>query len=162
MLDDYDARDPENGTFYAGAREGFGAYVESLRREERGEALPPGYAPQSHRWLVEAGEIIGGEIIGIVRVRHRVDTPFLAEEAGHIGYDVPPSRRGQGYGVASLMAGLARARELGLTEVLVFADAANPASWRTIERCGGVLEREAVSEHYGCLNRRYRIALPSF
>jgi predicted acetyltransferase len=97
------------------------------------------------------------EIVGIARVRHNIDTPFLAEEAGHIGYDVPPAHRGRGYGVASLRAALAEARRLGLQRVLLCCDDDNPASWRTIEACGGVLESEFHSRHFECLVRRYWI-----
>ncbi len=156
MLDDYEAHDPENGAFYASARADFDAYVGSLHDEEAGIDLVPGFVLCSHRWLLD--EV--GTLIGIVRVRHNIDTPFLSQEAGHIGYDVPPSQRGRGYGIASLQAGLTRAQELKLERVLICADAGNPASWRTIERCGGVLEREFRSEHYHCLVRRYWIEIP--
>lgn len=154
MLDDYDRFDPENGAFYADARENFSAYVDLLHDQERGVRLPRGFVPCSTRWLID-----GGEIVGIVRVRHNIDTPMLAEEFGHIGYDVPPSKRRRGYGVATLRAGLDCARGLGVTNVLLFADSCNPASWKTIERCDGVLESEQVSEHYKLLVRRYRIEL---
>ncbi len=153
MLDDYGARDPQCGEFYAAARADFPAYVQSLLDEEQGINLPPGYVPCSHRWLVDDGE----EIVGIVRVRHNISTEFLANEAGHIGYDVPPCYRRRGYGIGCLQAGLARARELGLERVLVCADTDNPASWRTIEHCGGILEVECYSPHYQTLIRRYWI-----
>jgi predicted acetyltransferase len=153
MLDDYDAHDPENGEFYAAARLDFDAYVRSLLDEERGVDLPEGYVPCAHRWLLDAAE----DIVGVARVRHSIDTPFLAKEAGHIGYDVPPAHRGQRYGIASLRAALAEAQRLGLGRVLLCCDADNPASWRTIEACGGVLERELHSQHFECLVRRYWI-----
>lgn len=156
MLDDY-SRDPENGEFYALARRDFDAYVGSLHDEERGINLRPNYVPCSHRWLLISDEEIGG----IVRVRHNVDTPFLASEAGHIGYDVPPSYRGQGYGTQCLKAGLDEARALGIEKVLLFADSDNEPSWRVIERCGGVLESESYSEHYKCPVRRYWIDVPA-
>jgi predicted acetyltransferase len=155
MLDDYAAGGPRSAEFYAAARADFLAYVQSLLDEEQGINLPPGYVPCSHRWLVDDG----GEVVGVVRVRHNISTEFLANEAGHIGYDVPPSYRRRGYGIACLQAGLARARELGLERVLVCADADNPASWRTIERCGGILEAERYSPHYKTLSRRYWIDL---
>lgn len=155
MLDDYDAYDQEDAEFYAGARADFCAYVQSLLDEEHGLNLPEGYVPCSHRWLVDEA----GQIVGIARVRHNIETPFLAEEAGHIGYDVPPAHRGCRYGIASLRAALTEARHLGLERVLLCCDADNPASWRTIEACGGVLEREFHSEHFECLVRRYWIEL---
>jgi predicted acetyltransferase len=154
MLDDYEAHDPENAGHYKAARSDFGEYVQSLHDDERGLI---GVVPCSHRWLVESE----GAIVGVVRVRHQLLTGFLADEVGHIGYDVPPAWRGRGLGVAALNAGLDHARELGLGQVLLYADTDNPASWRTIERCGGVLESEHVSPHYGCLVRRYSITLES-
>jgi predicted acetyltransferase len=153
MLEDYDLRDPQNGGFYARGREDFPAYVQSLEDEEHGINIRPGWVPCSHRWLLDDT----GAIVGIVRVRHNLNNPFLAEEIGHIGYDVPPSYRGQGYGIACLQAGLDMARTLQLKRVLVCADTDNPASWRVIEHCGGVLEVERYSPHYKKLFRRYWI-----
>lgn len=153
MLDDYEANDPENGDFYSLARTDFAAYVQTLSDEERGINLRPGIVPCSHRWLVDDS----GEVVGVVRIRHNIDTPFLAREAGHIGYDVPPSHRGRGNGVQCLQAGIERARELEIDRVMVCADTPNRPSWRVIEKCGGVLESEFDSEHYGCLVRRYWI-----
>jgi predicted acetyltransferase len=153
MLEDYAAHDPRNGEFYAREREDFPAYVHRLDDEEHGINLRPDGVPCSHRWLLEDG----GDIVGIVRIRHNISTPLLAEEAGHIGYDVPPSFRGHGYGIACLRAGLEVARRLGLERVLLCADTDNPASWRTIEHCGGVFEKEFFSAYYQTLVRRYWI-----
>lgn len=153
MLDDYDAHDPGYGQRYAAARADFLAYAQNLHDDERGLV---GVVACSHRWLVSPKPAI----VGIVRVRHHINTDFLADEVGHIGYDVPPSHRGCGFGVAALNAGLDHAWELGLERVVLYANTDNPASWRTIERCGGVLEAERYSSHYHCLVRRYWITLP--
>jgi predicted acetyltransferase len=155
MLEDYAAHDPQNGEFYARGRVDFPAYVQSLDDEEHGINLIADRAPCSHRWLLDDT----GAIVGIVRIRHNINNAFLAEEVGHIGYDVPPSARGRGYGIACLQAGLEEARALQLERVLVCADTDNPASWRTIEHCGGVLEREFYSSHYQTLVRRYWIEI---
>jgi predicted acetyltransferase len=156
MLDDYDAHDPENGEFYRAGRADFTGYVRRLHDWERGINLPQGWVPCSNRWLIDETRAI----CGVVRVRHNIDTPFLSQEAGHIGYDVPPSKRGRGYGAACLRAGLVEARRLGLARVLLCAGAGNPASWRTIEACGGVLECEVHSEFFGYPVRRYWIEVP--
>jgi predicted acetyltransferase len=37
-----------------------------------------------------------------------------------------------------LSLGLEEARKLGIEKVVVSADETNPASWKTIENCGGV------------------------
>lgn len=155
VLDDYDAHDAVNSEHFSSARLDFGAYVRGLRNEELGLGLPAGFVPCSHRWLLDKR----GEIVAIVRIRHSLDHPFLAEQGGHIGYDVPPSSRGRGYGRAALRAGLARAQELGLTRVLVCASADNAASCAVIESCGGLFERELHSDYFGCLVRRYWIEL---
>jgi predicted acetyltransferase len=153
MLADYDSDDPENGRLYERGREDFPAYVQRLADDEEGVNLPPGSVPCSHRWLLDDT----GAIVAIVRIRHNIGTRFLAEEIGHIGYDVPPSFRGKGYGIACLMTGLEIARTLGLERVLVCADTDNPASWRTIEHCGGILEVERFSPLYKKPFRRYWI-----
>ncbi len=154
MLGDYAAHDPVNGGPYALAvGDDFDGYVESLLADESREGLPSEYAPCSHRWLVDNP----GEIVGIVRVRHDGGRGDPEEEVGHIGYDVPPSQRGRGYGVQSLRAGLQVAGGIGLEGVIVLAETRNVPSWRTIERCGGVIEGSFFSEHHQGLVRRYRI-----
>ncbi len=153
MLDDYAANDATNGEWYAKGRVDFEAYIQSLEDDENGINLPAGIVPCSHRWLLDDQE----NIVGIVRIRHNFDTPFLTNEGGHIGYDVPPSHRGKRFGITSLNAGLQVAKELKITKVLLFADDENPSSWRTIKRCGGILERTFWSEFYNCQVRRYWI-----
>jgi predicted acetyltransferase len=151
MLDDYVANDPEPGEWYARGRDDFDAYIQSLEDEEQGRNLEPDHVPCSNRWLLDDDE----NIVGIVRIRHTIDTPFLFAEVGHIGYDVPPAHRKMGYGIASLQAGLQVAKDLGIAKVLIHADNANPPSWRTIERCGGVLEGDYWSDFWNCQVRRY-------
>lgn len=153
MLDDYDLHDPKTGARYQHVRQDFAAYVQGLHNDEQGLV---GIVPHSHRWLLNQTEEI---VVAVVRVRHHINSELLANEFGHIGYDVAPSYRGRGYGVAALQAGLAHAAELGLERVLLYADTDNPASWRTIERCGGVLTEERYHDHYGCLVRQYWIAV---
>ena len=152
-LDDYAAYDPARSEFFSAARPNFAAYVQGLLDEEQGLNLPPGWVPCTHRWLLDEA----AAIIGLVRVRHNILPRFLAEEGGHIGYDVPPSHRGHGYAALCLQAGLEVACALGLPRVLLCADAHNPASWKTIEKCGGVLENEFYSTYFKTMVRRYWI-----
>lgn len=150
MLDDYDTHDPETGTHYHQARNNFATYVQGLHDDEQGLI---GIVPHSHRWLVSPE----GIVVAVVRVRHHINSELLANALGHIGYDVAPSYRRRGFGIAALQAGLAHAAELGIERALLYADSDNPASWRTIERCGGVLAAEQYSTYYQCLVRRYWI-----
>ncbi len=155
MLDDYAANDPAPGEQFSAGRLDFGAYVAKLRDEERGVGLPDGYVPCSHRWLIDRGEIAG-----VVRVRHSIAHPLLSQEGGHIGYDIPPSCRRRGNGLAALVVGLDHASELRLTRVLLCAAASNTPSRAIIERCGGRLESEHYSRRLGCAVCRYWIDVP--
>lgn len=145
MIDDFDRLDPVNGEFYEPARLNFAAYVQGLRDEECGVGLREGWVPCSQRWLVDGR----GAVVGVTRVRHRIDTPFLWEYAGHIGYDVAPSHRGRGHGHDALQIGLAVARSIDLQRVLILTGEGNRASRRVIERQGGQLEAVAFSEFWG-------------
>ena len=145
MLADFEANDPSNAEVYAPARAGFAAYVEALVNEERGVNLRPGWVPCTHRWLVDAA----GAIVAVARLRHNIDTPFLAENGGHIGYDVAPSHRRKGYGHLALATALGEAHRIGLTRVLLCVVQSNAASRAVIERGGGQLEAVAYSEFWG-------------
>ena len=86
------------------------------------------------------------KVVGVARLRHRIDTPFLANDGGHIGYDVAPSHRSRGYGHVALRAALAEAARLGIAKVLLYASADNAASRAVIERAGGVLDPISYSQ----------------
>jgi predicted acetyltransferase len=152
MVADFESRDPENATFYAAAKRGFEEYVQSLLDEELGLNLAEDRVPCTHRWLLDEGAVAA-----VTGLRHNIDTPFLANEGGHIGYDVAPSWRGQGYGHMALQAALGEARTLGIGRVLLLADESNEASRRTIVRQGGELESIVFSEHWGQRVCRYWI-----
>jgi len=85
-----------------------------------------------------------GKIIGMVDIRHSLDTPFLARVAGHIGYGVRPSERRKGYATAILGLALDHARALGLKRVMLSCYQDNEGSRRTILKQGGRKEREFV------------------
>jgi predicted acetyltransferase len=144
MLDEFDAIDPHNTEFYSPARADFRAYVQSLKDEEAGANLPPGFVPCTHRWLVTSD----GEVVGVSRLRHSISTPFLAQHGGHIGYDVAPSRRGNGYGHFALAVALREARRIGLDRVLIYAAEGNAPSRATVKRAGGVLDSVNYSEFW--------------
>jgi len=144
MLADFEANDPPNAAVYAPAKVGFAAYVEALANEERGVGLRPGWVPCTHRWLVDPA----GAIAAVARLRHNIDTPFLAENGGHIGYDVAPSHRRKGYGHLALATALGEARRIGPERVLLCTGQGNAASRAVIEGGGGRLEAIAYSQFW--------------
>jgi predicted acetyltransferase len=129
----------------------FPAYVAKLRACERGEGLPDGFVPHSTYWLV-----CGGEVVGLSNLRHAL-TEALRIEGGNIGYGVRPSARRRGHATQLLRRTCMRAREIGLTEVLLTCSKANIPSVRTIVACGGVLHSEAYLPSRGEIIQRYFI-----
>ena len=155
MLDDFDTNDPDNAEFYAPARVDFTAYVKTLLDEEQGLNLPANWVPCTHRWLLDDA----GYVVGVIRLRHNVDTPFLAENGGHIGYDVTPSERGKGYGHLALRVALQEAELIGLQRVLLYTAEANLPSRAVIERACGRLESVSYSEFWGEQLCKYWVTL---
>ena len=100
-----------------------------------------------------------GRLLGLIEIRLRL-AGYLVEYGGHIGYCVRPSERRKGYAADMLRRALAVCREKGLDRVLVTCLETNLASARTIERCGGTLERVVYDdENYHAHMKRYWIDL---
>jgi predicted acetyltransferase len=131
----------------------FATFIRRARDYAEGENLPDGWVPDSAYWLVR-----GKRILGVCDVRHRL-TEALRDFGGHIGYSIRPSRRGKGYGTAMLGLALEKARELGITRVLITCGKGNVASQRVIQKNGGVLDSESYSEQAGRVTQRYWIEL---
>jgi len=137
FCNDFLLNDVENSEYYFEGKSNFSKYIKDLLDEENGINLPEGYVPCSHFWLVNSDNVI----LGAIRIRHNIETEFLSLEAGHIGYDIAPSHRSQGYGKLMLRLALPRAKQLGLYKVLLTADDDNTASRKIIESNGGEFEK---------------------
>ncbi len=129
----------------------FQAYVEKEISFSRGENLPDGYVPCTIFWLVDKGEYIGR-----VSIRHEL-SEHLRKIGGHIGYDIRPNKREQGYGSKILELALHKASELGIKKVLVTCDENNLGSKKIIEKNGGVLESREDNPETGVAKLRYWI-----
>ena len=110
--------------------------------------LPEGQVHSDHWWVTS-----GDEVVGFLNVRRSLGTDYLRTHGGHVGYSIRASRRRRGHAGRALGLALDRARELGLSRLLVTCEDGNEASTRTIESRGGRLE----SVHEGM--RRYWIEL---
>ncbi len=131
----------------------FPAFVQELLSYEDRANVPAHFVPETLYWLVEDEEFIGR-----VSLRHELNEQ-LRLLGGHIGYEVRPSQRRRGYGAAMLGLVLPRARERGLTRVLLTCDADNFASKTIIERHGGVAETPYAPPGGRVAILRYWIAL---
>jgi predicted acetyltransferase len=134
MVREFMATDEAWFTNFPLALEDFPAFVRELEDEARGINLPPDVVPQQTYWLVKDGATVLGEI----RLRPQLTEPFELHH-GHIGYNVRPSQRGQGYATRMLALVLEKAREQGLARVMLTIEGENPASVRVIEKNGGTL-----------------------
>lgn len=97
--------------------------------------LPGPFVRSDHYWIVDDQR----RYVGALMFRHTLNE-FLLNEGGHIGYSVRPTRRREGHAGAAVGLALARAREVGLSRVLITCDVGNVASARTIRSHGGILE----------------------
>lgn len=154
FYNDFAERDAVNAPYYQLGIADFSRYIATIAAQMRGEQLAAGQVPCHHFWLLDQQQLVGA-----IRVRHHIDTPYLSWEGGHIGYDVAPSQRQKGYGKRLLQLALPEAKRLGLTRVLLVAEEGNRASRAVIEANGGVLEASIVGRDDPTPLVRYWIAL---
>lgn len=147
--------DEPNGMSNLGGVERYADFLAHFRAYARKEHCPPGFVPGTQYIAVRESD---GRIVGMLNFRHELNARLLAT-GGHAGYSVRPSERGHGY--AAQMVELLKpiARELGISRLLITCDRANPASARTIQKAGGVLEDERWDEEEARWTQRYWIAL---
>ncbi len=119
----------------------------------RGEPLGQDWV-QNSTWFWELDE----QLQGVINLRHRL-TPALKQEGGHIGYSVAQPYRRQGVASAMLNEVLGRCRELEIPRTLLTCRSDNLGSIRTIEKNGGVLNREGWSKPSGQTLRWYWVSL---
>jgi predicted acetyltransferase len=111
----------------------FADYVTRLDRRARGEALERGTVAERTFWL-----LTGGTVAGVSRLRPRLD-PLHERLAGHIGFDIAPSFRTGDTGARLFALTLTKARELGLTQVLLCCDPEKTDRRRIVAAAGGTL-----------------------
>ncbi|GGB41080.1 acetyltransferase [Flexivirga endophytica] len=102
---------------------GFAAWISKLRQ-----------GPGDLWWIVEDGVVLGGIAL------RAPDDPRAARH-GHVGYGVRPSARGRGVASWALAQVVDLARDAGRQSIALVCLSDNVASIRTIERCGGTLEK---------------------
>lgn len=128
-------------------------FVTACRKNALGVNLPEGMTPYVRYFLLEGEDIVAQ---GDVRLR---TAPELEAITGHLGYGVPPSARGKGYGTLMCARLLEVARKVGYQRVMVSCRVENKASARIIEKNGGQLEDIRYNKKDCGFYRRYWIDL---
>jgi predicted acetyltransferase len=134
-----------------GAR--FEDLIRKLAADKDPANAPPGEVASEDFFLME-----GDVWIGKLTFRPRINAKYL-HSGGHIGYEIRPSKRRQGYGTALLRLGLDKARERGLDRVLLTCNEDNIGSRKVIEANGGRLENAVVVEGQTVKKLRFWISL---
>jgi predicted acetyltransferase len=125
-----------------------------LEDEFHGRNLREGWVPASHLYA-----FLGNVIVGRSSIRHEL-SEFLLNKGGNIGYAVAMTYRGKGVATEMLKQSLQYCKNIvKLDKVLVTCDDDNEASFKTIEKNGGVLENRFVSQDGSEITRRYWIKL---
>lgn len=138
---------------YSPALVNFDAYLTRLEDMRGGANLPPGRCPQRTFWALD-----GDQLVGSSRIRHPLN-PEMEEFAGHIGYDIRPGCRRQGYGTRLLALTLLEAARMGLSGVWVNCLSDNIGSARIIRSNGGVLVDERYNPSEGKVVLRHWIQI---
>ncbi len=108
----------------------------------KGINLELNYVPMTTYWLRR-----NGYPIGISKIRHYLNEDLL-KIGGNIGFCIRPTERRKGYAREILICTLEKARQMGINKVLLTSGLKNVASWKTIENCGGFLEKMDNGERY--------------
>ncbi len=97
VQDFYDHKEMDKYAAFEGALQDFGQYVAARRQEALGLGLLPGFVPACTYWLTDETQTI----YGTIRYRPVLNEKLL-HTGGHIGFDIAPSQRRNGYGTLML------------------------------------------------------------
>lgn len=128
-------------------------WLKLIEDESVGKNLKKGRVASSKYFLVNnENKILGG-----ISIRHNIDTEYLFNYGGHIGYGIRPSERGKGYGNIILSLGLNEVKKMNINKILVTCLDDNIYSKKIIEKNGGILENKiSFEDNFMC---RYWIKL---
>lgn len=153
-LQEFQAENRHMETSLAEVTAHFDSFIQDLLNEKDRTKLKFGrVVPCSHFWLINENNYIGR-----LSLRHELNEHLL-QLGGHIGYEIRPSRRRQGYGKLILKYGLSQAKALGIGRVLVTCDEDNIGSRKIIESNGGKLENIIQVTDHPAMVCRYWLQL---
>lgn len=129
----------------------FDTFLDDLRYRETNPTV--GRVPEVVLWLVEADQFIGRASVRLAL------NDSLRQIGGHIGYEIRPSMRQQGYGRLICKLALEHARTRGITRALITCDANNAASRKVIQANGGQFDRAVSLPHYRAVVLHFYVPL---
>jgi len=142
------------GTSFGRGECSLAEFLQECKDGEDERMISAHMVPQSVCWLM----VDSGRMVGIVRVRHRLNERLI-QYGGHIGYYVRPSERGKGYGKEALRLGLSRLGELGVSRALLTVNPSNIASIQVVLSNRGVQDGQGIDSVSGEVVNRYWIDL---
>lgn len=125
----------------------------SLQKNKAGIDLPESSVPSSMLYA-----FVGRKIVGRVSIRHTLNE-YLRTRGGHVGYSVATKYRKRGYASEIFRLTLDECRKLSINPILITCGDTNIASYKIIEKFGGVLENKIWDEEDQETARRYWIQL---
>jgi len=120
----------------------FKNWLQSQINMSKGIDLDPKLVPMTTYWLRHKGYPVGTS-----KLRCRLSEALLIN-GGHIGFCIRPSERGKGYSSILLKETLKKAFLIGIESALLTCDIGNDPSWKTIEKCGGIIEKIENGRRY--------------
>ena len=115
--------------------------------------LQPNRVGADYFWLVDDEK---GFFIGEISIRHNL-TDSLLRYGGHIGYGIRYSEWNKGYGTLMLKLALDKAKNMGISKVLITCDDDNYTSAKIMEKNDMVLQDkvENLIDGQKIITRRY-------
>ena len=112
-------------------------WIQEVENERLGISLKEGRVPSTTLFA-----LVDNEIVGTLSIRHNLDTPYVFNFVGHIGYNVRCSKRNKGYAKMMLKKGLEECKKMQIDEVLITCLESNIASHKVILSQGGIYQNK--------------------
>lgn len=142
MLQEIEAND--NGFNNEVKGKSYESYKDWLYKNEqysKGEGLEDKKVPQTTYWMY-SGEVP----VGYGRIRHRLNDTLEAS-SGHVGYALPKSQRGNGYGDELLKLLIKECFKMGILPIQVGVNKENKPSNAIVLRNGGTLYKQTETKN---------------